>query len=283
MNQRKKTYPIFHAILLVALALPMSAFGDQFALVPRVAAGILDYEYTQTVASATSSSSDPSDGVIEDTLPFIGFGLTTAVAILYADLYIQTTSKGKSEPTTASSEPGTDIERQQILLTIGITPIESWSVFAGYRLSKSEFERKDTSTSPAIRTSDSFEYAGPFIGTNKTWKVNPFGETINVISAKFSINYLVAEDTSADFLSDPISNAIPDPIVNPDGNLASDLDVDNAFGINFGLAWAGKITTSLTYNLSVDYYQYEFDNRDGGAFQEEVLRYSASLAIPLTL
>jgi hypothetical protein len=206
-------------------------------------------------------------------------------------LYAQGAFSGSDEDTFTSANPSinnvlddrTDWDREEYSLAVGYAVTDSFVLFAGYRLSDTEFDTEFSAAGiPNVGTfTFDNEQDGPFVGANYGWRIEQ-GEVLDgTLALNLSAAYLDAEITST-FESRFIGLQSP-------GGLTGD-----TVGITAGVTWVSKLieptgqglfANGLNYTLGIDGYTYDFeDDVDVGTeFSETVVRGSAGLSLPFEL
>ncbi|HEX2244507.1 MAG TPA: hypothetical protein VHK27_14900 [Gammaproteobacteria bacterium] len=241
---------------------PNTASAQDFTIRPRINTGVMYYNLD------VENSID-----VNDTLPFIGGGVTTFIDRVYVDLYAQGAFSGSDDiqQIQGTNVPGVtlDWDRAEYSASVGYSVMDNFSIFAGYRHSDTEFD---------VGNSSLFDYEndGPFVGVN-------YGLLINRLNGTLSFNIAAARfDGEISFAPDARIPAVTGDTVS----------------FTAGVTWIGNLLRGtgsglfahgLNYTIGVDGYSYNFtqdnvpENISGNEISETVIRGSVGLSIPFNL
>lgn len=171
-------------LILIVASLPQIGAAVDFGIQPRLEGGVMFYKYEQDafvgIDTAQRGEVAAQTGLkVEDTLPFIGGGITMFADRFFVDFGIQYADNGSDSPSTSQSnfriiEDGanlasvqdkvsstwdTDFDRTEFAITLGYSVTNRWVVYAGYKRAETDFESKRTGSftrafcgSPSITT-----------------------------------------------------------------------------------------------------------------------------------
>ncbi|MGI8738104.1 MAG: hypothetical protein ACR2KU_00165 [Gammaproteobacteria bacterium] len=249
---------------------PSTAAALDFTVQPRINTGAMYYELD--VENSIS---------VDDTLPFVGGGVTAFVDRFYVDLYAQGAFSGddalqQSQGVDDPSGATIDWDRAEYSASAGVAVTDRFSVFAGYRRSDMGFNLLSGDSDVAL-----FDYQneGPFVGAN-------YGLPINInewLNGTLALNVAVARfDGEIDFSNAEVPDITGDTV-----------------GYTAGAAWIGNLiapadsglfANGLNYTIGVDGYSYNFDQDNvdpgdpgGDEISETVIRGSVGLSVPFNL
>lgn len=265
--------------------------------IPRADIGLSSFEFNQSASFGVDQGSIQapiSERRFRDTLSFLTVGLSTSKENLYLDVYYRSTDSGSdstqfntvaitsSSPNQASIDAvgrteNIEWDRTEYALTLGYFVSKHFSVFAGYRNTKTEFDSSGVSenlaTNFSLNYTDqlTYEFTGPYLGANHTWQVAASESITGVLSAKVSAT-LVDGEVTEKFTFESLETE-------------RSLRKGETLGLNFGVTWSAVLSDRLNYSLSVDTYQYAFnaDRANDADFGESVTRYSVGLSMPLQM
>lgn len=245
----------------------------------------MHYEFTQD-ASVTLDNIFPvtatSETSLSDTMPFVGLGTTLFASRFFLDVYAQRAFAGDDEdnfaivdisgPTLASQDFQSDWDRGEYAVSFGYAVTDHFSLFAGYRLSDTEFEEEGTArqfdladralvaTQEFTRTIE-YEQDGPFVGGRYGFPIGNAGSLLLNLGIAF-IQGTIEEQ---------VTGFAPFPTIEGD-----------AVGTTIGLSWAAPLPIQgLNYTISVDGYQFNFDGdapNEASSFSETVIRGTAGVS-----
>lgn len=279
-------------ILGAALMLPLAVSADGVVFQPRVIGGFMDYSldtqggnFDAVVSSAggefpvndfslfltNPEAVDYRRTEIRNTsAPVLGLGATVGYGQFFFDGYYQTTGTvtgAEDGYSWAGEEFGREIteklddlelQHYDYALSLGYSPTPNWSIFAGYKGGKTDWEQDYFYTGPVsindeifpstLRTDSDgeFEQNGPFVGASYNFLVGSGALTFKVAYA-----YLDGDFKRTNRISGDINDEV---VVKLDGN-------SDAF--SFGVSWTQPINENLGYSLGLNLQQYEFDVKGG--------------------
>ncbi len=228
----------------------------EVSFIPRVSSGVIDYSLTTPAVPLGGGNVFPKYRA-DRTLYLIGIGGTIIEDKFYMDIYAQTTTE--DDNTLDTGELGYqetfDGKRDDYSISFGYAITDDASLFAGYKYGKSSTEGKGGSKSD-------FEEDGFFIGGTYGWLIQDFGVlSLNLAIAKLDGNIRFENDML------PINGTA------------------ETIGITYGIAWKANINELLGYGVSLNYYNYVFDDlkdkRLGsidGEIEEKMLALKVSLS-----
>jgi hypothetical protein len=220
---------------------PNTASAQDFTIRPRINTGVMYYNLD------VENSID-----VNDTLPFIGGGVTTFIDRVYVDLYAQGAFSGSDDiqQIQGTNVPGVtlDWDRAEYSASVGYSVMDNFSIFAGYRHSNTEFDVRNSRLNGTL--------------------------SFNIAAARFDGEISFAPDARIpDVTGDTVSFTAGVTWI---GNLLR--------GTGSGLFAHG-----LNYTIGVDGYSYNFtqdnvpENVSGNEISETVIRGSVGLSIPFNL
>ena len=286
-----KTILISSAIVLSAVSLAASAeeastsfsWGD-VTFQPRAYAGYADYELKSGIFNidltypdgSTASGTGPAtlDFFGHDKLQFSGLiggvGGTVAYGQFFGDLYYQSTANidaysGQQQTFDNNGfifdQNLSDVNAQHAdwAISLGYRVTEQWSVFAGYKYGKTEWDQTFQQNVPPPDSSliangslnGEFKQDGPFIGTSYSFLIGP-----GALTFKAAYAYLDGTYTwdSPEVLYPPFSgsaDSIGDTLQwKLDGN-------SNAYAL--GISWTQSLANNLGISIGANYHNYRFD------------------------
>ena len=255
---------------------------------PRAYVGYADYSLESgTGTFITSVGNDPpvsisrklsfdaqGDSKIHSTGFLGGLGATVATGHFFGDIYYQSTlnetvysSQDLTLPNNSvASYSDVDAQHSDWAISLGYRINDQWSVFAGYKSGKTEWDQSVRLNRPAPDSrvlqdgnfNLEFEQDGPFIGTSYSFLIGPGALTIKAAYAYLDGTY------TSDFNSvcrPPNTNCPDTPKLalqqfNLNGN-------SNAF--SFGLSWTQSLTDNFGMSIGANYQRYEFDTSGSGS------------------
>lgn len=280
--------------MLVLNAMSLSASAEEFSwrdisFQPRAYIGYSNYslesgtgtfvtvaENALPVSESRKLSFDlQGDSKIHSTGFLGGLGATVATGHFFGDIYYQSTLSETVYPSqeqiftsgNINSLSNVDAQHSDWAVSLGYQVNDQWSIFAGYKSGKTEWDQSfhDNRPAPDSRVVQDgnfnleFEQDGPFIGTSYSFLIGPGALTIKAAYAYLDGTY------TSDF------NSVCRP---PNTNCSTaQLSVSQQFNLNgnsnafsFGLSWTQSLTSSLGLSIGANYQRYEFDTA-GGAVQ----------------
>jgi hypothetical protein len=256
----------FMSSLLIAL-FPITGHTVDLLFIPRIEAGVMDYEYK------FGGSGGALDYKVSSNMPMANVGLTTFLDSFFIDVYLQKAFSGSDKFREDLPHDGVEgsysvdsyFDREEYSLSLGYQLGKSWAVFAGYRNSNTSFSTLKTieSTHPSdpdvtsfrrLLEDNDFIQDGYYLGAAYA----------RLIGAQSSISFNLALaflDGKLDSLG-RVSDSATSPDHESEGGSPSTyrLRFDGSTeGLNLGIAWKGRISSALSYGLSVNGYSYEFN------------------------
>jgi len=250
--------------------IPETPVGSGFFFQPRIWTGAMNLKHTDERIITLREGSlvgkpQKSQTSIETTIPIIGVGATLVYKRFFLDAYLQKASDGEDKKTetipltqTLTSKTDTNystIEREDYSFSLGYRATDRLSVFAGYRaMGQTSYEELGSSTLSDGRVfqakpnSHEFKADGPFVGLAYTY---PFSERGQI---NLNIGYAQLNGEMIDTIDGEVEPA----------NASTS-------GLTYGVGWRGSIYKNLSYGLSVDKYDYEFDLDGYGEFDGKII------------
>lgn len=228
----------------------------EVSFIPRVSTGIVEYSLTTPAVPLKGGGTFPKYRA-DRTLYLIGVGGTVSKDRFYMDVYAQTTTE--DDNTLNASGLGYqetfDGKRDDYSISFGYAVTDDALLYAGYKYGKSSTEGKKGSKSD-------FKEDGLFVGGAYGWLIKDLGVlSLNVAIAKLDGN------------------------VKFENNLLPINGTAETVGVTYGVAWKANIDESLGYGVSLNYYNYVFDDlKDkrlgnvGGEIEEKMLTLRMSLS-----
>lgn len=278
---------------------------------------------SEPVAGNTGFSFSQQSFDYSDNMMVIGLGGTIFLNRFFLDISGQSAADGDDratvslsafqtqDPSTAylSSDPlyQASFDRTDIAVSLGYAVSRHFSVFAGYKKNKTEFDTTyegpftmvihDTADAIPFDTLKGrlwgtaefdFEYDGPFIGAVQGWEFTKDYYFSGVLTASLALAYLdsevVADRRSVQMALTSIDGVdVPERTVGiVDQGFANRLDTTGeTLGITIGLGWRGATAVEgLSYAIGVSGYRYEFDADDDAQsdINETALVYKVGLS-----
>jgi hypothetical protein len=318
----------FVVLATMASVTPQVAEAVQYAFQPRIEAGAMYYQYQQDAFTELTSDTEslfpglPDNRVgfasqsglkFNDVLPFVSGGGTAFIDQFYFDLSVQYADNGedtaqtrRAEFFTADNDPGgafqtteknswdSDFDRIDIGISLGYVVTENFTVYAGYKYAKTDFDIKrsgdfrldrcgDESSPEGIPpgcvtapspfsftfTEDAeleFEQDGPFVGASFGTEIGP-----GTLTGNFAVAFLDAT------VKERSSNGVKDS-GEPLDPIKMKFDGDT-IGLSAGISWWGPTPIEdLRYLLAIDGYRYSYDGGENQDFSEELVRLKVGLA-----
>jgi hypothetical protein len=213
-------------------------------------------------------------------MPFVGGGATAFLDRFFVDVYAQAAYDGEDTDTLQNAQIFSndfqnrkidrEWDRQEYSISGGYAVTDNVAIFAGYRLSETNFEDRTTifdigtqSTSFADIDVD-YEQEGPFVGGTFQVPVEQ-GFLVGAMSANLGIAFVDGE-VKQDVRGGPSASFEGDTV-----------------GLTVGFSWKGLITDNLRYTVGIDGYRYEFDADEsedfqGADFSETIIRGTVGLS-----
>jgi len=282
-----------------ALMSPLVAGAESVVFQPRVFGGFMDYtldtegnnfDATYFVLDSEGNVTDeitfndlslilgnlnpPDKRRIEfrnSSAPLLGLGGTVAYGQFFLDGYYQSTTTVTGANNGFSSNFGDVTEQLQDLdfqhydyaLSLGYSLTPNWSLFAGYKGGKTDWDQ-DYSSSLVLpgaelgfvsKVDGEFEQDGPFVGASYSFLVGS-----GALTFKAAYAYLDGDFKWRDRSAISLTGIGED--LRFDGEEVWKLD-GNSDAFSFGVSWTQPITENFGYSLGFNYQRYDFD-LDGG-------------------
>ena len=283
--------PNIHFLFFSLALVPGTSGALDLTFVPRIQAGVMDYEFEESPVNVTFELVDGNlinrkpRRKFSSAMPLVNAGVTAFIDSFFIDLYLQKAFSGSD-----SIESGTrakrqqeslldsDFDRKEQSLSIGYGIGKNWAVYGGYRISTVNFKDQNSRRSERRDENDElivtktrkvvgdrvFDQDGYFLGGVYALAI---GEESS-ISLNLAVAFLDAKHSAT-------SRIISDEHVYPDGReevtvfeaspgttvFESDFEGET-LGMNLGISWKGRIHNKLGYSLGLNAYKYEFDGTD---------------------
>lgn len=245
-----------------ALALCNRAYADDYDLTftPRVGVGM--QKYKMEWASLSDKELE-----VDEYIPTLTVGGSVSMGRFYFDAYLQQT--GTSDETTKYEIDSmhnkilgdkieglgskiditetTKADRRDYALALGYGFENGLSFSVGYKYGKTDITKYSTSVqrengfTSSYNADYHFEAEGPFLG---------LGYGLNLGTGTLSLSGAVA---FLDGKTNDSSNGYYDTHLKT---------TPSATGLSLSLAWKAPITKQFTYGISLDMYQYDFDEQN---------------------
>lgn len=290
---------------------------------PRFNTGAMYYKYKQNASvesdvALTEPGISVSELTLNDTLPYVGGGISLFMNRFFVDLDIRYAFNGQaqsdvrasvpvddiggalSQPSTVVNSAGKldiDFDRTELAVSLGYQASEHFFVYAGYKQAEAAFDidvrgeqvalQPNALVDPRLtgsfvaRSDYKLNYNGPFLGA-------AFRQ---VVETKY-LKGVVLGNTALAFLNGDTSLKVNNyTLTNLNGAqiplevfgvgvtpLGGDRD-GSTVGISLGLVWTGSTPVrDLTYSVGVNGYRYDFDSKEAQDFVESVVRFDVALA-----
>ncbi len=240
---------------------------------PRLDAGMMYYQFDredqleliEDITTGEEQLGGDAGFEVDDTMPFVGGGLTLAYDRFFLDVSGQITTEGNDDFSEPISLPvageqetfiasfDSEFDRREAAVTLGYRLTDTHTAIGGYRYADVEFG--NTSDSGTV-TEEEYTYHGPFIGVSYVLPIENFEGRLQFTT---EVTYLVAD----------VEIAI-DGRELPEGE-------GESFGFNFAASWFGQITENLGYTIGADATRYDFEGDNVADFKETSYRLRASL------
>ena len=197
-----------------------------------------------------------------------GIGGTIASGPFFGDFYYQSTA---NEVATKSQEEhglldysydysygDGNAKHEDWALSLGYMITDQWSVFAGYKSGKTDFDQINFAQidngiiNATIKLDGNFEQSGPFLGTAYSLQYGP-----GVLTFRIAYAYLDGTEKQA------IDEETADPYFGFKYNLDHKLD-GNSNAFSLGVSWTQQITDALGVSVGANYHRYKFNLSGGG-------------------
>ena len=248
--------------MMVSLLTPSLANADakKWAFQPRLTTGIMHYDFEYTFSTAASTS----EIQFIDNMPFIGGGAMLAYDRCFADSYFQVSATGKDgggteEPDTESviERNSNEFDRKDYVITLGCLVTKKLSFFTGYRNGKTDIHIASRQNWPYDRINEEstgdakFESDGLFLGMAYSHPIGKGQFGVKLAAAKLEAEY------NQHNISRTNNRSVGDgPKISDDAtwNLSG-----KTLGWTLGANWTAPISKHLSYRISLDYSDYDFD------------------------
>lgn len=321
-------------IVFTVLFLFSPAGAVDFSFQPRLEAGLMQYSFESGPISMTFPSElvESNSGFnftqqayeYDDHLLVLGAGGTLFLGPFFIDFSGQFANEGKSSATVSYSGFYTDdqsdsyflgadplyeasFDRTDVAVALGYSFSRFFSLFAGYKMSKTKFDTTYEGRLSSVAHYSSgtgvfdsiggriwgdvafdFEYQGPFVGAIQGWDFTNDFFIPGVLTGNLALAYLdgevVVEQRNTGYTIDWVDGyEIPEIESNfENGSISNRLDtVGDALGITLGISWRGSTSVDgLSYSLIVSGYRYEFEAEDNAYsdINETAVVYKAGLS-----
>ena len=289
-----KTTLFFSCSMIALSATPMAALAEEVSssfswgdvtFQPRVYAGYADYNlksddsFTRRFKDGSESkgpivlyfSGENNSEVKNSKLQFSGLiggiGGTVAYGQFFGDFYYQSTlNEEAQDPSFAElvssnkkyNEFYSDVNAQHSdwAVSFGYLLTEQWSIFAGYKGGKTDWDQSYLGTNSSGSTlfdnsmNGTFKQDGPFIGTSYSFLVGPGALTFKAAYAYLDGTY------DQTFIQRGFGEGYNDSsrTTKFDGN-------SNAYSL--GVSWTHLLSDNLGYSVGANYHRYSFDLSSG--------------------
>ena len=316
---------ILSVTAVIAVLLPKIAGAVDFAFQPRLEGGMMYYKFEQdgfledgnaTIGLQTIGENGMGKGTFsrtatkfQDTLPFIGGGITMFADKFFVDLKAQYAFDGKDTATTDTStfvegennigsnfisdhtrqtlSWDTEFERTEFSVSVGYAITELFVAYAGYIRAETDFEHSVTSTffsshectKPATSPANtniscaSVTFDAPSLQLTNRKANSEFEQDGPFIGTTFGYGFnkgRLAGKLAVAFLSGKLKQKT-------EFIPARSFDGDTV-GLSLGINWTGYTPIkTLTYQVGVDGYQYTFKSDNSPNIREEVVKLNLSL------
>lgn len=237
----KTVYATF-VLLSFTMGLPCSVLAEDVSFTGRVVTGVGDYSLSIPGASAPIQGFLFPGAEFKVNAPTLGVGFSIAKGRFYGDLFYSKFFEQSDDlnfPQFGYREEF-DGDRNELAFSVGYAITDNLSVYVGYKRGK-------TVVDGALGSSSRFKEDGYFIGASYGWVIAEKGV--------LALNLAIADlDGDIDYDGGPL------PIV---------LDASSqARGLTYGISWRSQISGGLGYVISVDHYDYNFDDLRDKRFGE---------------
>lgn len=309
-----------------------TVMAADFSFQPRLEIGVMQYAFESGPISVTlpSEPTDANTGFnftqqsfeYSDQLLVIGGGGTLFWNHFFLDFSGHSAADGKDSATASfsayqSESPATvflsadpmyeaNFDRMDFAVSLGYAFSGHFSVFAGYKKAKTEFDAiyqgpfmmvvHDEGSVPFDtvggrlwgRANFNFEYEGPFVGAIQGWEFNQDYFIEGVLTASLALAYLdgeveVEQRSMQMSITSIDGQEVPEmPSGGVNRGLINRLDtLGETLGYTVGIGWRGATAVeSLSYSVNVSGYRYEFDSDDDAQsdINETAVVYKAGLS-----
>ncbi|MDG4552813.1 MAG: hypothetical protein P9E24_00990 [Candidatus Competibacter sp.] len=277
-----KTILISSAVVLSMASLAVSAeeMSSSFSwgnvtFQPRAYVGYADYNLKGGSGTFTEGNSPPQSGKPKldffdhDKISFSGLiwgiGGTAASGRFFGDIYYQATPNETAYSGTQSqiTEGGFTVNRSlgdveakhdDWALSLGYLITDQWSVFAGYKAGKTDWDQSMLYyvEAPNLRfnvTLDGeFTQDGPFLGTSYSFPIGP--GTLTLKAAYAYLDGIFKRNVNAVISGSPEGASFVTSNYKLDGN-------SNAYSL--GISWTQALADNLGFSIGANYHSYDFN------------------------
>lgn len=268
--------------MLVLSTVSVSAAAEDFSwgnvdFQPRAYVGYADYELKSGTFNIDLTFPDGSQasGTGPATIDFFGrnklqfsgliwgVGGTVASGQFFSDLYYQSTAditaySGTEQIIDSSfSQNLSDVNAQHAdwAISLGYRITDQWSVFAGYKYGKTEWDQTfrqnalppDSSLLANGSVDGEFKQDGPFIGTAYSFVIGPGALTFKAAYAYLDGTYTWNSPEVIYTSEGPVADTL---LWKLNGN-------SNAYSL--GVSWTQSLTNNLGVSVGANYHNYRFD------------------------
>ncbi|HDN26853.1 MAG TPA: hypothetical protein ENG03_07110 [Thioploca sp.] len=246
--------------------------AQDLMVIPRVTAGIMDYEYELGGVGETSLIQDKTK--LNKELPFLGVGATLVYDKWAVDAYYQTTNTMDIDdsgtfPVVGTSEVSytrnTELKRQDFALTAGYSLLRNWSLSFGYKYGDTSYDWTDQerdgkggNVGTAFKENN-FVAKGPFIGIGYNLPLWKGVLAFNVAAA------LLEGEITTSRVHEPGGSE-----VKLSYRERNELVKASATGLTLGVNWNQPITERLSYSILLQGFKYDFD-ASRGVFRDSLI------------
>ena len=236
-----------------ALAVAGSASALDLAFTPRISVGAEKYSLKWSGYNADGSKYGNLIDV-DGYVPTVTLGGTVSMGNIYLDAYWQQTGSvddyNEFSRDVRTWDNESEIDHRDYALSVGYGFDNGATLFAGYKNGKANIDnvsRRRTSEFSTISDAK-FTADGPFVGAGYGWRLGPGILSVTAawawLDGKTEATDRLVHDTTGDLQYTVYSESKP-----------------SASGLALSLAWKAPITDRLSYAISLDGYQYEFDTK----------------------
>ena len=236
----------------------------------RLTTGVMYYEFEY----AFTAGKDKSELLLNDLMPFVGGGATLFYDKCFADAYFQSSIiSGKEgseikQPDTESilNKANNELDRQDYAITLGCQVTNNGLFFAGYKYGQTDIYTASTQNWRYDRIDESrtgeaqFESDGLFLGAAYS---HPIGN--GLLGVKLAASLMEAEYNQHNITTEN-NRAVGD------GEKKTSADdwflLGNTLGMTLGVNWTAPINRHLSYRISLDYFNYDFDTDSAYVVQD---------------
>lgn len=283
-----KTCLNFSVIILLSTA-SLNASAEEFSwgsvnFQPRAYAGYADYQLKSSDILFIDPRGNefynlqiayPQRNKIDFSGLLLGIGGTVAYGRFFGDIYYQSTLNNTAysafeqqlEPTPGVPVPSiidygsVDAQHSDWALSLGYMITDEWSVFAGYKSGKTEWDQSvvrdlippipEVGVYNLYNLNAKFDQDGPFLGTSYSFLIGSGALTFKAAYAYLDGTYDWGVDGAFFKGGTPPYKETPYTInSNLDGN-------SDAFSL--GVSWTQSLADNLGYSLGFNYHRYKFD------------------------